>query len=387
MPNWADILNEIQSTVEAHQRGAASAHDYVRRRHLAALAAYTGRNTIAYYSAFLSKPRLEGIEVIDDDKNALMNCVHGLNRTTGLDLILHTPGGNIAATESIVHYLGQMFGNDIRAIVPQIAMSAGTMIACACKRIVMGRASNLGPIDPQINGIPADVVKQEFQRAYDEIKQDPAKAHVWAPILGRYPPSFVLQCDNAVDWAIQFVENALATNMFAADADSQVKAARVARDLSSSSQHKAHSKHLHYDQCRQMGLNIELLEDEPEFQELVLTVHHCYVQTGTNTQALKIVENHEGRAFVRNAPRPVAPKCSQSDLAAHRSLAPFRAASRLCFGVMRSARALPPFRPSSAAALCGSYGDVSGVGQGPFVAFPVVRQHFDVTEIVDAHGE
>lgn len=183
MPNWSEILKEIQSTVEEHQRGARSAHDHVRRRYLANLEAHTGRNTIAYYSAFLSKPRLEGIEVVDDDKNAFMNCIHGLDRAKGLDLLLHTPGGSIAATESIVHYLRKMFGNDIRAIIPQIAMSAGTMIACSCKTIVMGQASNLGPIDPQINGIPADIVKQEFQRAYDEIKQDPAKAHVWAPIL------------------------------------------------------------------------------------------------------------------------------------------------------------------------------------------------------------
>jgi Serine dehydrogenase proteinase len=237
-----------------------------------------------------------------------MNCVNNLDRSKGLDLLLHTPGGNIAATESIVHYLKQVFGNDIRAIVPQIAMSAGTMIACACNRIVMGRQSNLGPIDPQLNAIPADIVKQEFQRAYDEIKQDPVKAHVWAPILSRYPPSFVTQCENAVDWAIQFVGDALATNMFAGDPNAQAKASALAIELSSSKQHKAHSKHLHYQECRDMGLEIDLLEDDQTLQDLVLTVHHCYIHTTTNTSALKIVENHEGRALVRNAQRSVVPQ-------------------------------------------------------------------------------
>jgi ClpP class serine protease len=75
-----------------------------------------------------------------------------MDRSKGLDLILHTPGGDMAATESLVDYLRQMFGKDIRAIVPQIAMSGGTMIALAWKEILMGKHSNLGPIDPQFSG-------------------------------------------------------------------------------------------------------------------------------------------------------------------------------------------------------------------------------------------
>jgi ClpP class serine protease len=39
----------------------------------------------------------------------------------------------MAATESIVDYLRKMFGTNIRAIILQIAMSSGTMIACSCK--------------------------------------------------------------------------------------------------------------------------------------------------------------------------------------------------------------------------------------------------------------
>ncbi|MHB1126932.1 MAG: hypothetical protein ACYC2T_08230 [Bacillota bacterium] len=52
-----------------------------------------------------------------------------MDRSKGLDLILHTPGGEIAATESLVDYLRSMFGSDIRAIVPQIAMSCGLWVS------------------------------------------------------------------------------------------------------------------------------------------------------------------------------------------------------------------------------------------------------------------
>ncbi len=86
--------------------------------------------------------------------------------------MLHTPGGSVAAAESIVDYLKRMFGNDVRTIVPQIAMSAGTMVACACKTIVMGSHSNMGPIDPQLRGFPAQEVLAEIERAYHELTAD-----------------------------------------------------------------------------------------------------------------------------------------------------------------------------------------------------------------------
>jgi hypothetical protein len=198
-------------------------------------------------------------------------------------------------------------GNDVRAMIPQIAMSAGTMIACSCKSIVMGKQSNIGPIDPQLSGIPADVVKLEFERAWDEISQDPMRAHLWAPILGRYPPSFVMQCEHAVQWAHSLVAEALRLNMFCAATDAKAKATAVADALSSSQLNKTHSKHLHYEQCRRIGLRIELMEDDQELQDRILTVHHCYIHTTTNTQCLKLVESHEGKAMVRNAPQAFAP--------------------------------------------------------------------------------
>jgi len=103
------------------------------------------------------------------------------NWTLGLDLILHTPGGGIAATQSLVDYLQRMFKSDIRAIVPQIAMSAGTILACCCKQILMCKHSNLGPIDPHLNGMPTYGVIREFRRALREVKRDPSRA------LGFFP--------------------------------------------------------------------------------------------------------------------------------------------------------------------------------------------------------
>lgn len=308
MPSWHDVLSEINGHQLLHSQYAAQTIDIVRRRHLGALAGITGRNVIAYYSGFLTKPNVHGADINDDDLNAFMSCVHGMDRDLGLDLILHTPGGGIAATEALANYLREMFGRNIRAIVPQIAMSAGTMLALSCKAVVMGKQTSLGPIDPQIGGIPADVVVTEFKRAFEEIKLDPMKAHVWAPILSRYSPSFLTQCEYAVDWSQTFVRDALLANMFADGLDGRDRASSVVAALSSAELNKAHNKHLGIDRVREIGVSVEQLEDDQALQDAVLTVHHCFMHTMTNTTAIKVVENHEGKAAVRHVAQPMQPQ-------------------------------------------------------------------------------
>ncbi|WGS23380.1 hypothetical protein [Bradyrhizobium sp. ISRA463] len=182
MPNWNSVLREISVYQADHNE---SAFDVVRRKYLKRLFTHTKRNVIAYYSGFLSKPRIEGTQINDEDKNGFMLCIHELKRDRGLDLILHTPGGDGAAAESLVDYLRSMFGNDIRAIVPQIAMSAGTMIACSCSSIVMGKESSLGPVDPQYGSISAVGLLKEVRRAHDEILKNNQSALFWNPILQR----------------------------------------------------------------------------------------------------------------------------------------------------------------------------------------------------------
>ena len=82
---------------------------------------------------------------------------------------MHTPGGEIAATEKIINYLHSIFQGNIRAIVPQMAMSAGSLVAVSCKEIMMGKQSCLGPFDPQIGGIACQSVLKEFEKAKEDI--------------------------------------------------------------------------------------------------------------------------------------------------------------------------------------------------------------------------
>lgn len=299
MPNWGQVLTEIQARDAKLVNDAKSAVDVVRRKYLKTLHKKTGRNVIAYYSGWLSNPGAFGIDVNDEDKAAFMMAIHGLDKDKGLDLILHTPGGGIAAAESLVDYLRRIFGCDIRAIVPHLAMSAGTMIACACKSIVMGKHSNLGPIDPQLGGLPAAAVKKEIERAIAEIQANPERLQFWQFVLGKYTPTFVGQCEQAVSMAAEFVRDRLIDNMLSGDPDAKTKAETIVTGLSDVDDNKSHSRHIHIDKCEALGLKIEHLEDDQELQEAVLTVHHCFMHSLGVSGASKLVENQNGAAFMK----------------------------------------------------------------------------------------
>ncbi len=318
MPNWHNILNEIGKM--------GSPHDVVRRNYLKKLSEYTGRNTIVYYSGWLQK-NVPGSEVNDSDKTGFMTVINGLDRTKGLDLILHTPGGLTAATESLVDYLHNMFGNDIRAVVPQLAMSAGTMIACSCKSILMGKQSNLGPIDPQLGPLPAHGIVEEFKRAHNEIKtaqinaimnpNDPAaiaevntKIALWQPIVAKYSPALIGECEKNIEWSETMVKDWLTRNMLSDLAPDVLERVRgvIMKELADHKVSKSHGRHIPMQKCIDIGLKIEKLEDDQTLQDLVLSVHHSCIHTLSETPSFKIIENQNGIAFIQIAQMMPVPK-------------------------------------------------------------------------------
>lgn len=299
MSTWGDTLEEIRGLLDQAQKLQSGAVDQVRRKYLRALHEVTGRNAIAYYSGWLTKPYAPQNDITDEDKNGFMMAVHGMDRSLGLDLILHTPGGSIGATHSLVDYLRRLFGTDIRAIVPQIAMSAGTMIACCCKEILMARHSNLGPIDPHIGGLPAQGVIEEFERACREVAEDESRIPIWQSIIAQYGPAFLSRCENAILWSNEFVQKQLVEAMFENDPDGEKKAERIVAELSDYGQNRTHERHIHFDECLDLGLKVSLIEDDQDLQDVVLTVHHCFMHSLQNTSSFKIIENHDGATYVK----------------------------------------------------------------------------------------
>jgi hypothetical protein len=93
-------------------------------------------------------------------------------------------------------------------------------------KIVLGKHSFLGPIDPQfILNMPlgprmvlAQAILDQFERAKKEC-EDPAKLGAWIPMLSQYGPDLLVKCENASDMSHKLVQGWLEANMFKADRD------------------------------------------------------------------------------------------------------------------------------------------------------------------------
>ncbi|HUX86314.1 MAG TPA: hypothetical protein VMW65_04875 [Chloroflexota bacterium] len=92
-----------------------------------------------------------------DDSEAVLRAIRLTPPTMPIDLIVHTPGGLQIAAEQIAQALLRHRG-PVTVFVPYYALSGGTLIALAAKQILMDANAVLGPVDPQIGGLPATSV-------------------------------------------------------------------------------------------------------------------------------------------------------------------------------------------------------------------------------------
>lgn len=285
------------------QQEAGQGLDTIRRRYLKRLADYTKRPTILYASAAgTSKYANMGgphFSVTQEDMQGFMASCAGL-KGDKLDLILHSPGGSLETAEQVVNYLRAKYTH-IRAIIPQNAMSAATMIACACDEIVMGKHSALGPIDPQITigrpqgavTLPAAAFLDEFEQAKREIAATPASAAVWIDKLRELPPGFLSRCQVAQELSELRVKEWLTNFMGLSQAD----AASAAAWLADAKEHKSHGRPLSADMLRAKKIKVTNMEDDQNLQDRILSVFHASMVTFEMTACGKIIEGSHGKGY------------------------------------------------------------------------------------------
>lgn len=317
MPTWGEINVELskQLRLEAQRQGqprdplAPSPHDLVRRKYLRELAEHTGRPVIVYASAWLEgRPVADqtAISVSTRDMMGFMEAVHGLTKGP-LDLILHSPGGDQNAAEALMKYLRDQGFGPIRAIVPISAMSAATMMALCCDD-ADGAPFATRPHRPAVH--PHDtrgatgLARPGHPRPVDQAKQEcaaqPQAIAAWLPILRSYAPGLLSQCVSAQEGAEQMVSTAMQAHMFASlpEPERAAQAKKVAEWFNDHKTHRSHGKPLRYEDVRDQGVRVSLLEDDGELQDRVLSAWHGIQLSLTGVAVLKLIENSNGKAWL-----------------------------------------------------------------------------------------
>lgn len=171
----------------------------------------------------------------------------------------------------------------------------------------MGNHSFIGPIDPQMivntrlgrQVVPAQSIIEQFKMARDECNKNPKNLAVWLPIIEQYGPALIIQSQHANDLSKILVSEWLKNYMFSSCEDKEDIAKKIANRLAKHSSFKSHNRHIGKIQAKNIGLKIEDLEKDDKLQDLALSVFHATTHTFSGTSAVKIIENHLGKSFIK----------------------------------------------------------------------------------------
>lgn len=92
--------------------------------------------------------------------------------------------------------------------------------------------------------------------------------------------------------------------MLSGEKDKEKIAKRIVNSLTNYKGNRRHERHIHAEECKKLGIKILDIEADPEIQDAILTAHHCFIHTLSNTLAIKIIENHNGTNFTKMLPQP-----------------------------------------------------------------------------------
>lgn len=237
---------------------------YLRQLLIKDIEALTKRRLVVYFSN-----RFESAQ-IDFRDTTLMAELLGDVGAEPVDLMIETGGGLTDAAEALISHV-QNLTRDFRTIIAHAAKSNGTLLCLASRSIVMGAPSELGPIEPSVNGIPATILSE--------------------PEIAKQ--NFVLHKQGvyALQQSKTIAEALLSAGMMKGKAPEEIKA--VVQKLSSRDTYASHGSVIHHREAAALGLAVEyLVPDDPIWQRLWL-LQCMYESDARKSRYLKIFE---GRA-------------------------------------------------------------------------------------------
>jgi hypothetical protein len=220
-----------------------------------AVSQQTGRPTITYLTN-LANPGSPGNpgQIHLSDKTIFADLIDSIpSDQPNLDLVIHSPGGIAEAADMLVKILRARFTH-IRALVPNYAKSASTMLCMACDEIWMDERSELGPIDPQVpvplrnmmRYVPAQAILSGFAAARKEIEAGSAGTlRAFLPLLEQYDLALFEVCKNAQELSEDLVTDYLAQAMLRGGfprRGARARARRIAKQLGDAKLHKSHGR-------------------------------------------------------------------------------------------------------------------------------------------------
>lgn len=237
--------------------------------HLNSIGEALDSDMVAFVSPIL--PELDrrlrdAIEAVGDRKNSI-------------SVILDTPGGIVEVVERMVATIRSNYGY-MTVIVPDRAMSAGTIFALSADRIMMDYFSCLGPIDPQIEKDDKLVPALSYLNQFERLNQKAAGGELTAAeyaLLSKLDLGELYQFEQARELSVELLVKWLSRYKFkgwdktetrgleVTDQMKEERAQSIADLLNDTARWHSHARGIDVKTLRdEVGLRIDSLDDEPK---------------------------------------------------------------------------------------------------------------------------
>lgn len=219
----------------------------------------------------------------------LIHTVEGKNAV----IFLVSNGGSAEATERIVRLLRERF-EKIKYIIPANAYSAATLACFSADEIIMDSCGTLGPVDPQLNGVPARAILRAFEGLEKRLKEEgPRALTAYMPLIQKYDLHTLEMCKSAEDLSKELAGDWLSQYMLKCSKD-DARVTEIVNFFSDYDEHKSHGRSISREKCRELGLNVTNLEDQAGLSDLVRSLYNQYELWFDKTPFYKLFENASG---------------------------------------------------------------------------------------------
>lgn len=222
---------------------------YLRQLLIRDIEALTKRRLFVYFANRFCR----GSDIDEGDPAYLCELFSDYAGDEPMDLLLETNGGKTDSTEALVSILKNRVP-DLRVVVANAAKSNGTLLCLAANSIVMGCASELGPVDPHLEGTPCTILA------------DPQLAAMNFA-LHKLAILFLKQTQK-------LTSELLRNGMMQGRDESDIQ--DVTQKLSTRDYYFSHGSTIDYKEAQELGLKVEILGHESEIWKRIWMLYSMY---------------------------------------------------------------------------------------------------------------
>lgn len=220
-----------------------------------------------------------------------------------VDVFIVSNGGLAEATERIVQLLRNRF-DSVRFIIPANAYSAATLMSFSGDEIIMRPTATLGPIDPQVNGIPAQAIIESFEGLEKRVQEEGPKAIApYVPLIEQYDLAILEICKSAQALSAELADNWLNDYMFR-DCTDKPNIQEIVKHFSDYKTHKSHGRSIDRNKAQAQNLKVTPSEEIKGLDDLIRSLYNQYDWWFDKTLFYKVFENAHGIAWGRQLLQP-----------------------------------------------------------------------------------